>query len=375
MVNFEDCSFSNPVMVSARKNSYLQDKAKIELSLSCNSDGTLTLESKGRQRTKISRIIASKVGFSKFEGTEVSGVLQIATHLKIIFTDNKIVDSGYDLLSIKFNFTGFTPDIDNMKYVLSILKELPTDKSNLPVSRQFTSLDTATATTNSATTRLPLAQDQSIYTFLMERNVHCETLPSCTIMAADDESAGYDEGCEMNALYAELASYEPVRLSGARSSQNEGYLCADPDPDLSNIDFKLIFPKANIVECAQGDDRNSSIRAENDEREQPWLKLARLAENTSFKGAPELVSASGPIYTGLEQELSSQEGATVEDASLSASLPASNIMRVTNPNNQATFRQESIKSTDSNNNGQQVPDRAMVSYFSSGNNLRSLFKH
>lgn len=375
MVNFEDCSFSNPVTVSAKKNTYLQDKAKIELSLSCNSDGTLTLESRGRQRTKISKVVASKVGFLRAEGSDASGVLQIATHLKIIFTDNKIVDSGYDLLSIKFNFAGFTPDINNMKYLLSVLKDLPTDKSTLPGNRQSTSSDTTTAAVNSAVTRLPLAQDQSIYTFLMERNVQCETLPSCTIMAADDESAGYDESCEMNALYVELANYEPVRLSGANSSQNEGYLCADPDPDLSNIGFRLIFPKASIVEYAQGGDRGSLTKADSDEGENPWLKLVRLAENTSFKGAPELVSESGPIYPDLEQEPSSQGEMPVEDASLSTSLPVSNMVRASKPNTQATFRQESIKSTDGNNSEQQEPDRALVSYFSSGKNLQSFYKH
>lgn len=135
MMSFEDCSFSIPVMISAKANSYLQDKAKIELSLSCNSDGTFSLESKGKQRNKISKVVASKIGYSKFEGSEASGTLQIVARLKIIFSDSKVVDSGYDLLSIKFNFSGFAPDINNMKYLLSVVKMLPTDKSNQPTDQ------------------------------------------------------------------------------------------------------------------------------------------------------------------------------------------------------------------------------------------------
>lgn len=377
MMSFEDCSFSIPVMISAKANSYLQDKAKIELSLSCNSDGTFSLESKGKQRNKISKVVASKIGYSKFEGSEASGTLQIVARLKIIFSDSKVVDSGYDLLSIKFNFSGFAPDINNMKYLLSVVKMLPTDKSNQPTDQSPPFSDTTTSATTGAktsqtSTRLPLTLNQSIYEFLMERKVQCETLPSCTIMAADDEKVSGDKSCDINAMYAELANCKPVRLDGGSSSRSGGYLCPDPDPDLSNLDFRALFPKAQIVECEQGNSRSS---------EKPWLRLLSLAENTSFKGAPALVSASGPIYTDLEQELDYQEGQVVEDVSVSASLPNLNVintMRVNKSEQRSYFKQDNShqqKIDEDNKNRQQEPDRAMVSYFSSGKNLQSLFKY
>lgn len=375
MTSFDDCSFSIPVMVSAKANSYLQDKAKIELSLSCNSDGTFSLESKGKQRNKISKVVASKIGYSKFEGSEASGTLQIVARLKIIFSDSKVVDSGYDLLSIKFNFSGFAPDINNMKYLLSVVKMLPTDKSNLPADQSLPSSGTTTSATTGAktsqtSTRLPLTLNQSIYEFLMERNVQCETLPSCTIMAADDEKVGGDKSCDINAMYAELANCKPVRLDGGSSSHSEGYLCPDPDPDLSNLDFRALFPKAQIVECEQGNGRSS---------EKPWLRLLSLAENTSFKGAPALVSASGPIYTDLEQEFGYQGGRAVEDVSVSASVPNLNVMntmRVNRPEQRSYFKQDNSKqeAKEDNKNKQQEPDKAMVSYFGDGRNLKSVFK-
>lgn len=141
---------------------------------------------------------------------------------------------------------------------------------------------------------------------------------------------------------------------------------------ISNLDFRALFPKAQIVECEQGNSRSS---------EKPWLRLLSLAENTSFKGAPALVSASGPIYTDLEQELDYQEGQVVEDVSVSASLPNLNVintMRVNKSEQRSYFKQDNShqqKIDEDNKNRQQEPDRAMVSYFSSGKNLQSLFKY
>lgn len=387
MTSFDDCSFSHPVMLFVKNNKFFEEKAKADFSLSCNSNGTIALESKTKQRNKVSKVVVSDVRFRKFEGTEANGNLEIIGKLAITFTDARILESSSpEIISIKFNFSGFTPDINNMKYLLSTVKELPTNanvnnnRSNFPSDHSVSSSNTATTATtatSSTLTRLPLTLNQSIYEFFVERNIHCQTLPSCTIMIGDDEDIGIDNTSDINEMYAKLANCNPVRLTKSKFSHNDCYLYADPDPDLSNVSFNVVFPRAKIVERTLGNSDHSTI-----DKEKPWLRLIDLAENTSFKGAPAPISSSGPIYMNLDQSINCQE-TPVEDASLSTSLPINCTIKsgkLDIPSNRSTPKQDTMriqepnKPNRENNNEQGCPDRAMVSYFSSGQNLQSLFK-
>lgn len=390
MTSFEDCSFNHPITLSVKNNKFFEEKAKAEFSLSCNSNGTITLESKSKQRNKVSKVVVSDIKFRKFEGTYADGNLEIIGKLSITFTDNRILESStLELISIKFDFSRFTPDINNMKYLLSVVKEVPTNvnvninRSNLPPDHSPSSsntvmTDTTSTTRGSATsTRLPLTLNQSIYEFLTEKHIQCQTLPLCTILTGDNDRAGMDDNSDINGMYTKLTNCNPIRLNGSKSLQNDEYLYADPDPDLSNIDFNVVFPKAKIVECVIGD---SGRRNAN--REKPWLRLMDLAENTSFKGATAPISSSGPVYMGLDQGSNSEKMA-VEDMSLSSSLPTSSAIRAGQSDVQSNYSspmqdtmrvQEQNKQHKVDNNKQERPNRAMVSYFCSGQNMPSLFK-